>query len=529
MTPEQQRALAAARERIAASAAQNAPETETLYTTKDGGRIFRGSDGQLGFVSDGFATRDPATIKRLMEGATPAQATDWTPEVDHGGPLVAGARGALQGLSFGLGDEIVARGASTLSGRPYEQELAAERNRLSEGRSDHPVASYGSEIAGAVTAPGAAVKALKSPSAVKRSMASGAVAAGSGALYGFNAGEGGVEERAKNAAVTGGISGVFGAAAPGVGALGRLLYNRVAKHGAARATAKSAPTIDELRSRAQDLFNKAEKAPAMDRGTLTGAVSGMAQKAERSGLDEILTPHSDRALNRITEAATDPNPTMTFRDLDILRKQASVPAKSATSSTEAAIGAKMVDDLDDVLAAASPEVSKDVAEARALWGQMRRTEMLDEAAYRAQNQASGYDNGLMSQYRSILNNPKKRTAFSEGEIELMERVARGTRVSNTLRKAGSFGVGIGQQRNGLLATLGLAGGFTMAGPFGLAIPALGTAAQKLAERSTRKAAETARGVTAAGGVKNAPKLSAMQRLLIEDLTRRGANTVEAVR
>lgn len=224
MTPEQRRALAAARQRMASNGGQTSTGPQTLYTTDDGGRIYRGSDGQLGFVSDGFATRDPDTIESLMEGATPAQATDWTPEVGHGGAAVSGVRGALQGLTFGLGDEIVARGASAVSGRPYETELAAERTRLAEGRTDHPVSTYGGEVAGGVatglTGIGAVGQANTRSGQIGRAALSGGALGG---LYGFNSGEEGLENRldgARNGALFGGFAG--GASVPLGAGLSRL-------------------------------------------------------------------------------------------------------------------------------------------------------------------------------------------------------------------------------------------------------------------------------------------------------------------
>lgn len=183
-------------------------EPPVLYTTKDGGRIYRNSDGKLGYVSEGFATSDQDTIARLLEGATPAEASSWEPIVDPGGADMSGMRGAIQGLTFGLGDEIVARGASTLSGRPYELELKAERQRLKQSREEHPVATYGGEFAGgmatALTGIGAAGQAATRTGQVARTAGIGAA---EGGVYGFNSGEGGFENRVKS----GGDGAAFGA------------------------------------------------------------------------------------------------------------------------------------------------------------------------------------------------------------------------------------------------------------------------------------------------------------------------------
>lgn len=533
MTDEQKRALALARARQRAAQAQQGGAAqqgqEPIATTPDGGRVLRRSDGSLTFTSPGYATSDQDVIARIMKGATPAQASDFTPEVSSGGTAASAARGALQGLTFGFGDEITARGASLLSGREYDAELSAERQRLAKGREDHPVASIGSEVAGAVAAPAAAFKALNNAGFFARSATSSGVAAASGGLYGFGAGEGGAGERLDNAKLTGAISGGIGALAPGGGALAKALFDRVSKSRAPQIAANNAPSTSVLRAQAQKLFEKADNAPALDRSALTSAAEGISQRAERAGLDEALTPQADRAVSRVLDAATDPAPQIPFRDLDILRRQASVPAGNRGNRIESAIGSRLVDDLDDVVEAASPQLGQDVAQARDLWGRLRRTELLEDAASTAQNQSSGVENGLRIEYRKILNNPRKRRGFSKEEIAAMERVVRGSTANNVLKRAGKLGVGVGQQSNSLLALTGTAGGVALAGPAGLAVPILGTAAQKLAERGTRKSAERARNLTAAGGVQNIPQLSQFQRLLAESIARRSANAVEAVR
>lgn len=122
------------------------------------------------------------------------------------------ARGALQGLTFGLGDEIVAGGASFLSGTPYDKILEVERGQLEKGREQHPVAAYGSEITGGVatglTGLGAVGKAATLPGQVARTAGVGAA---EGGVYGFNSGEGGLRNRletGKNGALLGAGLGV---------------------------------------------------------------------------------------------------------------------------------------------------------------------------------------------------------------------------------------------------------------------------------------------------------------------------------
>lgn len=163
-----------------------------------------------------------------------------------------------------------------------------------------------------------------------------------------------------------------------------------------------------------------------------------------------------------------------------------------------------------------------MADARKLWGQLRRTELVDEAVAKAQNQGSGFENGLRTQFRSILNSPQKRKGFSPDEISAFEDVVQGTAKGNLLKKAGKLGIGQNAQSNGLASIVGF-------GTLGPIAPIIGTMAQRSSEKSTQKAADFARALTASGGRAPKKEISAMQRMLIENLTRRGARTTEIAR
>ncbi len=90
-------AAAAARARKA----QN-PDMDVVATTKDGGRVYRMSNGSLGFTSSGYATTDQDAVRRIMEGATPRS------EVQRGfdnqriaaNPVAARAQEVVNGVPF---------------------------------------------------------------------------------------------------------------------------------------------------------------------------------------------------------------------------------------------------------------------------------------------------------------------------------------------------------------------------------------------------------------------------------------------
>ena len=79
-------------------------------------------------------------------------AVDWGVQA-----LEIAARGALQGLTLGGGDEMTAAFGALSPDLTYDQVLKAERDKIALGRQDNPWAAYGGEVAGAVALPLGAV------------------------------------------------------------------------------------------------------------------------------------------------------------------------------------------------------------------------------------------------------------------------------------------------------------------------------------------------------------------------------------
>ena len=212
------------------------PRDRVVATTPDGGRVVESPDGTRFFTSPAFATSDPKLINRILEGATPAEVSKTGPVSSDGNIL----RQVFQGLTVGTGDEITAYGTSKLGGNSYETELARERARIEQGRSEAPISSLVGNVAGGL-APGAAIYrglaagargvgavASEAPGLLAR-IGLGAAAGGTeGAVYGFNAGEGDATARGENAKNLGAVGAVFGAAAPAALALARPLFRGVA-------------------------------------------------------------------------------------------------------------------------------------------------------------------------------------------------------------------------------------------------------------------------------------------------------------
>ena len=188
------------------------------------------------------------------------------------------ARGAAQGLTIGLSDELagVARGLNPFDdikgfGAGYESGKQEATAKLERGRRENPVASFIGEMAGAVV-PGVGAmrtasmipkvgRALRNPKLLPRVTRSGlepgrlASTAGLGAVeggaYGFGAGEGGIEGRMESAETGAKFGGVVGGVLPVLPLVGGALRRQGARGGTIQETLQEG--IEGVRPRRVDL------------------------------------------------------------------------------------------------------------------------------------------------------------------------------------------------------------------------------------------------------------------------------------
>lgn len=452
---------------------------------------------------------------------------------------------AAQGASLGGMDEFVAATSapfmSLRTGRPVSDEYAmsrdAMRQALESERTDRQVGSMVAEVAGAVPTAlvplGSAAKALQSGNIGTRLAAGAGLAGAEGAVYGFNAGEGGTAERVKNARDVGLLSAALGGAAPAVGAGVRRTARSIAKGRGLAQAAKTAPSTQELRTASNAAFESARQAGVEVQAPSFGRfVTKLSRDMTQEGLDPTLHPGATAAIKRLGDAVTGP---VSLDNIQTLRRVAVGAAKDINNPDQQRIAGMIVDALDDYVDNLSPRdltrasgggvrrAAKELSDARKLWGRMRRTELLEEAIDKAQNQASGFENGIRTQFRSILNNKKKRRGFSAFELEVMRDVVRGNFTRNTLKRLGKLGFGAGQQSNMLMGSLGAAGGAAVGGPVGaFAVPMIGQGAMKASEAMTRRQANQARALVARGSANINTQLGDDMRRVLESMIQRNA-------
>ena len=193
-----------------------------VATTPDGGVVYRGENGALGFKSPSYATNDPATIERIMQGATVAETVQsgFDQDAINQAPITARAVKAVEGVPF-VGS-YVDEAAGAMFGDKAKQGVRAVSGAMNrENPIESTALALGGAVAGAVpmalgAGPSIAANAGKTLGA--RAIQGGALGLGIGAVEGAVHGAGREGDRAGNAkegAIFGGIAGgVMGAAAP---------------------------------------------------------------------------------------------------------------------------------------------------------------------------------------------------------------------------------------------------------------------------------------------------------------------------
>ena len=214
---------------------------------------------------------------------------------------------------------------------------------------------------------------------------------------------------------------------------------------------QSSPALNTLRQQSDDLYRQID---GLGVAFKQPAVAQLADDIERelvkSGLDENLTPKTFQLLSRIRSDAERP---LTATEVDTLRKLASVPASDVDdigkATLDSRLGTKVIEKLDDFLSSPQQniltgrgEVGPLFSQARKLVAQRKKGERLAEAFNKASLQASGFENGLRVQFRSILNSPSKRRGFNQEELAMMRKVVEGGKLENAARILGKFGLSL---------------------------------------------------------------------------------------
>lgn len=279
------------------------------------------------------------------------------------------------------------------------------------------------------------------------------------------------------------------------------------------AISDAAPSIDRLKTEARAVYTEIDNLGVrVKKRSFSKLAERLRGSAKKEGFNKRIHPKVSAALDEFAEnVGREPK----LSEVDTMRKVAQAAAKSIEPD-EARLGSRMIDDVDSFLddlgnkSLVRPpgvNVGAKYREARGLWSRAKKAEVINEAMEKAALQASGFENGIRTQFRSILNNKKRSRGFSADEKAAMKKVVVGGGVENVAKFLGKFGFSAGQSSGffGPIAAVtggGLAGGV----PGAVVVPLIGSVSKKLAENLTRANARFADEIVRSG--KDAKKIAA---------------------
>lgn len=427
------------------------------------------------------------------------------------GKVDATVRGAADILSFGYADELAAAGDAAFQPlfgtgeeggsfwERYEQNLRTQRGIDQSDEQNRFGYRLGGQVAGALPAAIIPASAAAQSAGLAGRIVIGALGgAAQGAAYGSGSA---VEGERGQGAVKGLVAGgVVGGAVPVVGnAIGRAVGSRAGR--------AAVPTADELKGRAQSLYSAAEQqglriAPQ----SFGNAANAISREVRAKGIDPNIHPKAWAALQRVEQAA---GGQLDLGEVETLRRVIGQAAKSNEPSERYMAGQMMrrLDDYmnnlkpSDVLAGDSRAAVGMIREARSLWSRQAKADVLTELWDRAGNRASqfsgsGFENALRTEFRNLIQNPKRLRMFTPDERRAIGKIARGGPIENFLRMAGKFAP------TGVVSSVMSGGaGLAVGGPVGaVALPAVGLMARQGATAMTTRNYRNAEALVRNAGV-----------------------------
>ena len=539
---DQQAAVAQARENW-----QTLPRLIAVVNDGKNGRILQSASSDTRYyAAEGYTASDPELVDRIMQGEN-ASVISSRDIVGTGGTGVGMARGALQGMTLGGGDEIVAGGGAAVRklmgderpiGDIYSQELSREQQRLGQFREENPVAAYGSEFAGGMMIP------MKAPATLGGAVKQGAIVGGVGGALST---EGDLADRAKGSVVGAGLGGALGGALRlGGDWLGAEIENLLTRR-ASRRVAEGAPTTQALRDEANVLYQEMrDSGIGYSLDDFQRMVQGVEAKITGGATRQVRAGRTPLAADAIDEMKSEVGRVIGIDDLDYFRQNASRAFSRDNDADNRALNL-IVSGIDDMIdnippsvwkSGVSPdEVTANLTRARDIWGRLTRSERMQDIIRKSVDgsYAGGFEASLKGQISKILRNDNLSRGFSAEERELMRQIQVGTPIGRILAGISRLGFSPSGGRTapqaGGLAIGGLAGAM-LGGPIG-AIAGAGaelattSGIRALREMSLREQAELFSRILAEGSadtvIKQAPEVFDLLRNAAARMTAGGVN------
>jgi hypothetical protein len=417
---------------------------------------------------------DTATRMNTVEGAT---------------------RGALQGATFGFGDEIVAGvGALPLAAitgknvsESYNELLNQERGRVGQFREEKPITAIASEIGGSLGT-GIAGLGTKAGAAVARTIGSGGLPArigkgaiagsASGGLYGLGTGEEGQRLESAGQGVV--LGGAFGGAVPAAGSLVKSSaggLKNAYKGFKARDVEQLQVASDLIKQKSQNAYQAMRESGAILKPQSAANVYRNMQDALTS---EKLNPRlHDKVIGLMEDMKEEVlKGDITVEGFDQWRQLFGEVAGNFTDKVNARKARQIMSAMDDAITSVKPDdiITNDpnaitaLQTARAEWARKSKFDSISDIVKKSEGDA----NYLKRELKKFVNNPKKTRGFTKEELNALNLAATQTAGESILKTLGKFGFDLGSSLSVGNTALPVIGG-VLGSP---ALTAVGTAARQ---------------------------------------------------
>jgi len=449
----------------------------------------------------------------------------------------------VQGTTFGWADELrgaVQGGLSALQGGDfgdtYKHTVDDSRQKLEYQRKVNPAGSFAAELAGAIpTGMGIGGQlAGKGATLAGRVASTAGVGAAQGAAYGAGAAED--DKRGEGALVSGLVGGGVGAAVPLVGNAVSKFVQRAQQGKVLDAAAKVAPTADDLKSAASNMFEAATGGTplAVSDNAYLRLMGDVQVFGKKLRINENLDPKSIglwEMMQTIADDVAQGGVVVDMKDLHLIRQAAQRVAMSS-EGRDAAFANNVIGKLDDFVKGLKPTDILGGTDPKAAgtalltgistWSRANKVSMIEEAIRVGQAAASGPEKGIRNAMRRMLfTKPDVWRRFSKAEQQAIKDVIDGTPGSNLMKLIGTFGFGGNTATNGIGGAAGMALGGMAGGPIGMvAGPVIGSIGRAASEKMTEKLATRAMGAAATEGLKSIPAVNPNQATFLETILRR---------
>lgn len=267
---------------------------------------------------------------------------------------------------------------------------------------------------------------------------------------------------------------------------------------------ESAPEVAQVKKASKALFDEVDKSGAVvKKEYLNKLNSSLDSIAKSEGIREGVSGQVYGAINAIKKDISrgQPIPINEINDLRTIARNAINPM-DANVTRQAMLVMDEVDSFVDGIRASdlartgtikADDISKNLTNARKLWGRAKRAEMIGDAIEMGASRKAGVEKGIRNELNNLLNRKKSRKFLSNADVEAIRKVTDGDYKQNIASFLGGAGIKFENSPsifNAMISGGGTAGVASSLGMTGAAIPVAaavvtaGTAAKELAKKIT---------------------------------------------